>query len=323
MRMVLGSGRRVAVHRTTRRAAWLAAEGIPSGAEERTVVLCHSSPGAGNFDPDPVQTQTRNVTLLSVDRPGYGGSDPVAAGQWSTVASAADDLAAVLDSLQVERVGLAGWSAGGRVALALAARRPDRVDRVVVVGTPAPDDEVPWIAPEQREELERLRALTPEEVHAALGDRLGSLVPADPFSADALWLLAAGPTDEAALRAAGARTRLGEMLDAAFVQGARGLAADIAGYSLHPWGFEPEAVQAKTLLLYGSRDPIAGPRHGRWWQSRLPDARLEIASGAGHLLVIPTWSRALSHLAPERERLRLVAGSTKETDTDIEEFSAA
>jgi pimeloyl-ACP methyl ester carboxylesterase len=288
------------------------------------VVLCHSAPGAGIFDPDPLETRARNVRLLSVDRPGYGGSHPVAAGAWATVAAAADDLAAVLDGMHVDRVGVAGWSAGGRVALALAARRPDLVDRVVVLGTPAPDAEVPWIEREERDELERLRGLAPEQAHAELGERLGSLVPEDPHSPEALWLLGAGSADEAALRADGVRARLGEMLRAAFVQGVRGLAADIAGYCLQPWGFEPDAVQAKTLLLYGSHDPIADPRHGRWWQSRLPDARLEVAQGAGHLLLIPMWARVLSHLAPDRPRLHLLDSSRAETDNgDVEEFSAA
>lgn len=264
------------------------------------------------FDPDPAETRARNVRLVSVDRPGYGGSQPVAAGEWATVATAADDLAAVLDSLSVERVGVAGWSAGGRVALALAARRPDLVDRVVVLGTPAPDAAVPWIAHEQREEFERLRGLAPEEVHAALGERLGSVVPDDPHSPEALWLLGATGADEAALRTDGVRARLGEMLEAAFVQGVRGLAADIAGYCMQPWGFEPEAVQAETVLLYGSRDPLADPRHGRWWLSALTNARLEVVPEAGHLLVVPMWGRVLSHLAPDRSRLHLV-----------EEFSAA
>jgi pimeloyl-ACP methyl ester carboxylesterase len=236
------------------------------------------------------------------------------------VASAADDLAAVLESMQVERVGVAGWSAGGRVALALAARRPDLVDRVVVLATPAPDAEVPWIASEQRDELERLRDLAPAEAHAALAASLRTVVPADPHSPEALWLLSAGSADEAALRVDGVRARLGEMLQAAFAQGARGLAADIAGYCLQPWGFEPAAVEAKTLLLYGSRDALADPRHGRWWQSQLPDARLEIAPGAGHLLVVPMWARVLAHLAPDRPRLHLVRGAN--TD-EVEEFSAA
>jgi pimeloyl-ACP methyl ester carboxylesterase len=269
--------------------------------------MCHSAPGAGIFDPDPQETRARNVRLVSVDRPGYGGSQPVSAGAWSTVASAADDLAAVLDSLYLERVGVVGWSAGGRVALALAARRPDLVERLAIIATPAPDSEVPWIADEQRNDLERLGALSPEEAHAELRASLASLVPEDPHSPESLWLLGAGPADEGALGANGVRARLCEMLQAAFVQGTGGLAADIAGYCLQPWGFEPESVEAETLLLYGSRDALAGPRHGRWWQSQLPDARLEVVPGAGHLLVVPMWAQVLSHLVPSGRELRSIA----------------
>jgi pimeloyl-ACP methyl ester carboxylesterase len=324
MRVVLDSGRRVAVHRTATRRAWVAGSEATRSSDEPVVVFCHSAPGACGFDPDPAATQARNVRLLSIDRPGYGRSDPVASGQWATVASAADDLAAVLDSLHVERVGVVGWSAGGRVALALAARRPDLVSRLVVVATPAPDDELPWIAPEERNALERLRNVPPEHAHRELCARFDSFVPADPLAADALWLLGAGPRDEAVLRAPGARTRLGRMLEAAFAQGARGLATDIAGYCLQPWGFEPAAVQAQTLLVYGSHDPIAGPRHGRWWQARLPAARLEVAHGDGHLVVIPMWARVLEHLLPTRARLRAMDGSrNSRRDTDVEECSAA
>ena len=316
MRVAVGSGRCVAVY-------CLAKPATPV-ARERVVVLCHSAPGSGVFDPDPAQTRARNVTLLSVDRPGYGGSDVVTGGKWATVASAADDIAAVLDSLGVPRVGVVGWSAGGRVALALAARRPDLVDRVAVVGTPAPDDEIPWVAPEERRELDRLRTRAAEEAHARLVERFDALVPADPFASDAMWLLGAGRSDDAALDVAGARDRLREMLRAAFAQGAAGLAADIAGYCLRPWGFEPEAVQAKTLLLYGSRDPIAGPRHGRWWERQLPDAHLETAPGAGHLLVVSSWSRVLSHVAPGRAHLWPIDGARNgESAVGVEEFSAA
>ena len=270
------------------------------------VVMCHSAPGAGIFDPDPQETRARNVRLISVDRPGYGGSQPVSDGAWATVASAADDLASVLDSLYLERVGVVGWSAGGRVALALAARRPDLVERLVVIATPAPDSEVPWIADEQRDELERLGSLSPDEAHAHLGGSLASVVPEDPRSPDSLWLLGAGSVDRDALQADGVQARLGEMLEAAFVQGSGGLAADIAGYCLRPWGFDPQSVEATTLLLYGSHDPLAGPQHGRWWKSQLPGARLEIVPG-GHLIVVPMWARALSHLVPGGGELRSVA----------------
>jgi pimeloyl-ACP methyl ester carboxylesterase len=314
MRFVLGSGRRIAVHLTSTRALWPA-------AEERLVVFCHSAPGAGSFDPDPAQTKASKATLLTVDRPGYGRSDPIPAGRWSTVACAADDIAAVLDNIGVEQVGVVGWSAGGRVALALAARRPDLVDRVAVIATPAPDEAVPWIDPRQREELQRLGTLAPEDVHDELARSLAAAIPPDPFSDEALWLLAAeGTSDKAALRSPGVRNRLGEMLRAAFAQGATGLAADIAGYCLQPWGFEPEEVEAKTLLLYGSRDPVAGLAHARWWQERIPDVRLEVAPDAGHLVLLPMWSRALSHLTPDR----VVTGfPDRRTATDFEEFPAA
>ncbi|MFN8541880.1 MAG: hypothetical protein U0232_30930 [Thermomicrobiales bacterium] len=95
------------------------------------------------------------------------------------------------------------------------------------------------------------------------------------------------------------------MLSAAFAQGATGLAADIAGYTLQPWGFDFAAVQAKTLLLYGSRDPIAGQKARRLVAETAPaDARLEVSPGAGHLLIIPMWKRALSHLAPGATRAK-------------------
>jgi pimeloyl-ACP methyl ester carboxylesterase len=323
MRFVLDSGRRVAVHFTRTRAIWPDPDGSRD-REHQLVVFCHSAPGAGPFDPDPSLTHARNVTLLAVDRPGYGRSDPMSRGRWATVASAADDIAAVIDSLGAGRVGVVGWSAGGRVALALAARRPELVGRVVVAATPAPDEEIPWIDPSQRAELERLGTLPPELVHSELQARLGSLVPEDPFSGDALWLLAAVTSDEPALNGAGVRDRLGEMLRAAFAQGTTGLAADVAGYCLQPWGFEPDAVEAKTLLLYGSHDPLAGPAHGRWWRERLPGAELEIVPDAGHLLVIPMWPRVLSHLVPERDRLRVLAGlGDCDADGEFEEFTAA
>jgi pimeloyl-ACP methyl ester carboxylesterase len=184
------------------------------------------------------------------------------------------------------------------VALALAARRPDLVERVVVLATPAPDDQVPWLPPEQRAALDAMRDMPADQVHELLGGQLAALVPDRPEQA--LALLGNADADRAALDLPGARDRLTASLVEAFAQGATGLAADIAGYCLRPWGFEPARVRAKTLLLYGAKDTVAGPRHGKWYQQRLPDARYEQSPDKGHLLVLPMWRRALSHLAPRR-----------------------
>jgi pimeloyl-ACP methyl ester carboxylesterase len=266
----------------------------------RTVIFCHAAPGAGTFDPDPAATRARGIRLLAIDRPGYGRSDPVAADAWSSVDGAARDIVAVLDERGIERVSVAGWSAGGRVALALAANHPDRVERVAMIATPAPNDAVPWVPPEQQAGLDALRDKPPAEVHRALGAMLQVIVPADPASDEALGPLGGSPADADALARPGVRDRLTVMLQAAFAQGTSGIAADIAGYGIRPWGFEPSDVAAKTLLVYGAADPIAGSRHGSWWQRQLPDARLEMTPGAGHLVVVPRWTRILSHLAPGR-----------------------
>jgi pimeloyl-ACP methyl ester carboxylesterase len=283
-------GRRVAIH-------WLAA-----GTTGRVLVLCHPAPGAGAFDPVPEQTWARGVDLLSVDRPGYGASDPVAETEWASVSSAADDLAAVLDHIGRRPYGVAGWSAGGRVALALAARRPDLLDRIVVLATPAPHEQVPWVAPEQQAVLEQIRDKTPAAARAALSRQFAQIAGRGVSAEDRLSLLAASAADATVLADPGGRARLESMLEAAFAQGATGLADDIAGYSLQPWGFEPGRVRAKTLLLHGSRDPVAANRHASWWHKQISGSRVEMVPGAGHLLIFSMWERVLSHLAPNLRR---------------------
>ena len=283
MHVTISTGRRVGVHRL--------AEG-----PGRTIVLCHAAPGSGLFDPDPEQTRDRGITLLAVDRAGYGESDPPKPGTWADVPAAVDDLLEVLQLEGVGRVSVAGWSAGGRVALALAASEPELVERVCVIATPAPDEAVPWYPDEVRGAIAALQGLLPDEAHAAMVGQLSAMVPSDPRSREALGLLGHTPADEvSALPREGAAERLGEMLAHAFEQGAIGMATDIAGYTLRPWGVEPADVRTRTLLLYGSADAI-GTRHGSWWQRHLPSARLETMPRAGHLLVIPGWRRVLQFL---------------------------
>jgi pimeloyl-ACP methyl ester carboxylesterase len=240
------------------------------------------------------------VTLLGVDRPGYDDAPPLSRTTWPTVAAAAQDLALVAEERADGPVGLAGWGEGGVVALAMAALRPDLVDRVVLLGTPAPDDEAPWLPAGLRALLAGLRAASPEEAHAALAAYVAERVSTPPSRERALALLHASDADEAALARPGAADRLVGMVQTALRRGLDGVVADLIALHLRPWGFDPGDVRAKTLLLHGSKDPVAASKHASWWKARLPDSRIEMSPGAGHLLVVPLWKRALSHLAPGR-----------------------
>ena len=279
-------GRRIAVHDLT--------PDLPADAP--VVLLCHAAPGSGAFDPDPVVTARRGVRLVAPDRPGYGGSDAVTS-TFATVDAAADDAAAALDALLPTgaTAGVAGWSAGGRVALALAARRPDLVGRVAVLGTPAPDEEVPWIPPENRAGIDALRGAPAADAHAALSGAFAPMMEA--LTGDArLGLVGIDEVDAGVLTGPGVLDRLRGMLDEALVHGDAGMVADIAGYTLQPWGFEPAEVAAEVLLAYGAKDAVAGPAHGQWWLDRLPHARLDVVEGVGHLVVVPVWDSVVAFL---------------------------
>ncbi|MFF2052920.1 alpha/beta fold hydrolase [Leifsonia sp. NPDC058194] len=296
----LRSGRRVGV--TT----------LGDADAERIVVFCHSAPGSSAFDPDPDASATRNVHIVALDRPGYGSSDPWPYGEWPSITRAADDIAEYLRSVALAEsaagvgrprtVGIAGWSAGGRVALAFAARHPELTERVAIVATPAPNEAVPWIPPQLQAESDRLGALPPAEAVQQLSAQLQSQadavlaagepgeVPADAVGATAV--------DDAVLSGPGVHDRLGRMLQDAFRQGATGAAADILSYTARPWGFEPGDVRAKTLIVGGQGDAIAGNAHAAWYQKAVPDARMEMVPGTGHLVIVPAWGRVLAHLAP-------------------------
>lgn len=72
--------------------------------------------------------------LVAPDQLGFGRTVP-SRGHEYTLDSWVEHAVAVMDTLGLERAGLVGNSFGGAVALALASRHPDRVDRLVLMGS--------------------------------------------------------------------------------------------------------------------------------------------------------------------------------------------
>ena len=69
--------------------------------------------------------------------------------------------------------------------------------------------------------------------------------------------------------------------------------------STEPTEEAPTAVEAKTLLLFGSRE--GGQRQATWWKNRL-GGRIEMIPGEGRDILARVWPRVLSHLAPRSTR---------------------
>jgi pimeloyl-ACP methyl ester carboxylesterase len=79
--------------------------------------------------------QSRGIRLIGYERPGYGGSTRHPG---RTVASAANDVAAIAKGLGLNRLLVWGISGGGPHALACAALLPGLVAAAAVLASPAP-----------------------------------------------------------------------------------------------------------------------------------------------------------------------------------------
>lgn len=260
------------------------------GGTGPTVVFLPSAPGSASFDPDPEVTARAGIRLITVNRPGYGDA-PAATGGVPTVAALADCVADALRAAGIANAAVAGWSAGGRTALGLAARHPGLVSRVALFGTPAPDDLLPWTPEEFRPMTEQMR-LAPDSAMAILTSALEAMG----LNSESTEMLGPGEADGAIFARPGVRDRVRVMLEQAFAQGAAGMATDIVADQVGGWGFDLAEVRVPVACFYGDGDEIIPVTHGEFYARTLPDARLTVVPGAGHLVPVVAWAEALGFL---------------------------
>ncbi len=258
--------------------------GTEAGEGPPVLFLHGASAGATSWAPLAARLASRHRCLL-VDRPGCGlspappkalrfgsGSGGRRADAFDGFAALADELAvAVLDGLGVERAAMVATSFGGHLGLRAAAAHPERVERLVCLGWPvgAPGDPVPlmmrlasigWLG--------RLGARLPVSGRTVrrILKRLG-------IGADAL-----GPAGMAWFRALVNRTPTvaNELAAVPPVIGLRGQRPDalLADGLLR-------RIQAPTLFVWGTDDPLGGTEAAEAFAPRVPGARLCLV-GAGH-----------------------------------------
>lgn len=268
------------------------ADGVP-------VLYVHGSPDSRRArHPDDRVAERLGVRLVAVDRPGAGLStfDPVA-----TLGSFADDAVALADHLGVARWCVLGWSTGALHALAVAARHPDRVERVAGVAGLVPFEA--YVTPGILDDADGGRWMVAE-----LGAELGAAGLAEaaapmlaPFPCDVALAREHVLENADALRRAeleavpGVIDVLASGVTDAVVQGLGGLTRDLELQVEAPdvaWS----AVEAPVDLWYGGRDTTAPPAFGRWWAETLAWPELTVLPDAGHLLALTHWEPILTRL---------------------------
>lgn len=208
------------------------------------------------------------------DLPGYGETTTVSP---YTAEALADGIANHLATGLGEPVDLVGWSMGGMVALALAARHPDKVAKLVLMGTsPAFVNRQDWTF-----------GLAPEVLAGFAADL------EQDYRATLLRFLA--------LQARGgdaARAVVGRLREVVFARGepaADVLASGLVLLRTVDLRDAAATVACPTLVVHGAHDTLCPVAAGQWLAERIPQARLARHEGASHAPFIshPDWFAAV------------------------------
>jgi 3-oxoadipate enol-lactonase len=242
----------------------------PVGYEERgagaAVVLLHPFPFSRGLWAGVAEVLATRHRVITVDAPGFGES-PLSP---YTLADLADDLAALLDELDVRRAALIGMSMGGYTALAFAARHFVRLTALVLTDTRAAADSAETRAARDAA-CALIAAAGPE---AYLAGSLGRLL--SPTAAPALI---------AHLRAR-AETR------------APSLVAGIEALRDRPdRAAELSAIRCPTLMLCGAEDQVTPAAEMQRMAEAVAGAQFVAIPDAGHLAHLEApgaFERALS-----------------------------
>ena len=257
--------------------------GDPEGAP---VFALHGTPGCriSGRHPDPSRVRDAGLLVVTYDRPGYGRSTR---DRGRIVTDCVSVVEAIADELGLGRFAVMGGSGGGPHALAVGARLPDRVTRVLCnVGVaPYDADGLDWLAgmdPSNVRELEW--ALAGEETLARELDREAdkalARIAEDPGALLADFQLSA--SDRAVLADEGVRRMLRASVVETFANGVWGWVDDDLEL-IRPWGFKVEELEVPVEIRYGVTDVLVPPAHGQWLAAHIAHAEVTIEEHAGHL----------------------------------------
>jgi poly(3-hydroxyoctanoate) depolymerase len=220
----------------------------------------------------PLEQALGGFRLIEFDAPGTGRSStppyPV------TIPALAWLARRVLDRVGVRRADVLGYSMGGLVAQQLAASAPQRVRRLVLVGTSCGWGGVPGALGPMLNIATPLRYWSPAFYRRTIGGMVGGRA-----RHDTEWVERHG------------RLRLRHPPSA---EGYFGQVLTVSAWSGLP--LLPR-IRQPALVVTGDDDPLVPPANALLLASRLRDARVLVAPGEGHLLLMDTESAVLQPIA--------------------------
>jgi pimeloyl-ACP methyl ester carboxylesterase len=198
---------------------------------------------------------------ITFDLPGSGKSQTPAVPLRMT--GLINVVTSLLDALELDRVDVLGYSFGGLVAQELTYRAPERVRRLVLCATLAG---IPSVPPSP---IVALLMATPLRYWSR---GLGAMI---------VPRIAGGRTarDGRALR----RDLDYRQAHPPSLIGYGHQLFALTGWSSHLW---LHRLRRPTLVVNGDEDPLVPLINARWLAHRIPDARLHVAHGSGHLLLV-------------------------------------
>ncbi len=279
-------------------------DGAAAGAPRERALYVHGLGGASTNWTDLAALLAVRVEGWAVDLPGFGHSQPPPRGRYSIrghVRAAVDVLEHIRSQpgeAQGRPVHLLGNSLGGLVSLIVAARRPDLVGSLTLISPAMPVYRVPpafsramllLLLPGATTLAERrLAGVTPEQnVRSMIRMCFGrpDQVPRERIdqAVEEMRIRAEQPWADRAL--AGSM----RALITSYLRVGRANAWRMAG-----------ALQQPTLVIWGDRDKLVDPALGPKLAAAIPEARLRVFEGVGHVAMLeapePTARAVLGHL---------------------------
>jgi pimeloyl-ACP methyl ester carboxylesterase len=207
----------------------------------------------------------------ALDLPGFGGSSKPAIAPYSS-RWFADTVLSVMDALDIEKAHLVGNSMGGRVALEIGLRRPERVNAIAAL--------CPAVAFVKRDFHPLVRFLRPEfgllphKLRRGIVERQLWSMFCDPDALDPHVADVVVDEFQRVYASPGARV--------AFLASARNIYLD------RPFGrggFYPRLAELEppALFVWGSHDRLIQPGFQRYVAEALPGADQIVLDGCGHV----------------------------------------